>query len=41
MPSNAREALAIASFAIARDGGRLWCATNGEHVYVRLRRDAR
>ena len=35
-PSNASEALAIASFVIARDGGQLWCASGGQRVVVRL-----
>jgi hypothetical protein len=35
-PTNASEALAIATFVIARDGGRLWCATAGDRLFVRL-----
>jgi hypothetical protein len=36
-PSNASESLAIATFVVARDGGRLWCAA-GDQVLVRLPR---
>jgi hypothetical protein len=35
-PTTAPEALAIASFAIERDGGRLWCAATGGRMFVRL-----
>jgi hypothetical protein len=35
-PAHAREALAIASFVIARDGGKLWCAAGGDQLVVRL-----
>ena len=35
-PSGASELLEIATFVIARDSGRLWCATAGERLYVRL-----
>ncbi|HEX2685541.1 MAG TPA: hypothetical protein VHN14_02940 [Kofleriaceae bacterium] len=35
-PANASEALAIATFVIARDGGRLWCAAAGDRIFVRL-----
>ncbi|HEU4734738.1 MAG TPA: hypothetical protein VFT22_42900, partial [Kofleriaceae bacterium] len=35
-PSNASEALAIASFVIARDGGKLWCTAAGDRLHVRL-----
>jgi len=34
--ANASEALAIATFVIARDGGKLWCATAGDRMFVRL-----
>jgi hypothetical protein len=33
---NAGDALAIASFAVARDGGRLWCADGGNRLVIRL-----
>jgi hypothetical protein len=35
-PANASESLAIASFVVARDGGRLWCAARGDRMFVRL-----
>jgi hypothetical protein len=35
-PANASEALAIASFVVERDGGRLWCAAAGDRVCIRL-----
>jgi hypothetical protein len=35
-PSTGREALAIASFAIVRDGGRLWCASAGDRLWIHL-----
>jgi hypothetical protein len=35
-PENASEALAIASFAIARDGGKVWCAAAGDRLFVQL-----
>jgi len=35
-PADASEALAIATFVVARDGGRLWCATAGDRLIVRL-----
>ena len=35
-PANASEALAIASFVIARDSGRLWCSAAGDRLCVRL-----
>jgi hypothetical protein len=35
-PTNASESLAIATFVVARDGGRLWCASTGDRVLVRL-----
>jgi L-asparaginase II len=35
-PANASEALAIASFVVARDGGRLWCSAAGDRVCMRL-----
>ena len=34
--ASAAEGLAIATFVIARDGGRLWCADDGDRLYVRL-----
>jgi len=37
-PANASESLAIATFVVARDGGRLWCATAGDRLFVRLPR---
>jgi hypothetical protein len=36
VPGDASELLAIASFAITRDGGRLWCATAGDRLFVQL-----
>jgi len=35
-PSNAGESLAIATFAVTRDGGRLWCASEGDRLHVVL-----
>jgi hypothetical protein len=35
-PSNASESLAIATFVVSRDGGRLWCASAGDRLFVRL-----
>jgi hypothetical protein len=35
-PSNASESLAIATFVVARDGGRLWCSAAGDRVFVRF-----
>jgi hypothetical protein len=35
-PTNASESLAIATFVVARDGGRLWCASTGDRVVLRL-----
>lgn len=35
-PTNASEALAIASFVVVRDGGRLWCSAAGDRVCVRM-----
>jgi ABC-type transporter Mla subunit MlaD len=35
-PSNASESIAIATFVVARDGGRLWCASAGDRLFVRL-----
>jgi len=35
-PSSASESLAIATWAIERDHGQLWCATSGDRLYVRL-----
>jgi hypothetical protein len=35
--SNAGEALAIAGFVVARDGGgKLWCSASGEQIVIRL-----
>lgn len=36
VPPNASEALAIATFVVTRDGGKLWCAAAGDRVFVRL-----
>jgi hypothetical protein len=35
-PSNASESLAIATFVVARDGGKLWCSASGDRLFVRL-----
>jgi hypothetical protein len=35
-PTSAAESLAIATFVITRDGGQLWCAPEGDRIYVRL-----
>lgn len=35
-PANASEALAIATFVITRDGGRMWCSAAGDRLVVRL-----
>jgi hypothetical protein len=35
-PANASESLAIATFVVARDGGKLWCSESGDRVFVRL-----
>lgn len=35
-PLSAAESLAIATFVVARDGGRLWCAAQGDRLHVRL-----
>jgi len=35
-PANASEALAIATFAVTREGGRLWCTAAGDRLVVRL-----
>ena len=35
-PANASESLAIATFVVARDGGKLGCATSGDRLFVRL-----
>lgn len=35
-PSNASESIAIATFVVARDGGSVWCASDGERLFVRL-----
>jgi hypothetical protein len=35
-PTNASESMAIATFVVARDGGRLWCSSAGDQVLVRL-----
>ena len=32
----AGDALAIAGFVVERDGGRLWCASSGNRVVIRL-----
>jgi hypothetical protein len=37
-PTNAAESIAIATFVVARDGGRLWCASTGDRLFVRLPR---
>jgi hypothetical protein len=37
-PTNASESLAIATFVVARDGGKLWCTAAGDRVIVRLPR---
>jgi hypothetical protein len=33
---NVNEAVAIASFVVARDGGRLWCSAAGDRMTIRL-----
>jgi hypothetical protein len=35
-PTNAGESLAIATFVVARDGGKLWCSAGGDRLFVRL-----
>jgi hypothetical protein len=35
-PTNAADALAIASFVVAREGGRLWCSAAGDRIVIRL-----
>jgi hypothetical protein len=35
-PADASEALAIATFVVTRDGGRLWCAAAGDRLVLRL-----
>jgi hypothetical protein len=35
-PANASDSLAIATFVIAREGGRMWCASASERLVVRL-----
>lgn len=35
-PANASEALSIATFAIVRDGGKLWCSSAGDRLFIRL-----
>jgi hypothetical protein len=35
-PTNASDAVAIASFVIAREGGRLWCSAAGDRMMIRL-----
>jgi hypothetical protein len=35
-PPNASEVLSIATFVIARDGGKLWCSAAGDRLFVRL-----
>ena len=37
-PTNASESLAIATFVVERDGGKLWCASAGDRLFVRLPR---
>jgi hypothetical protein len=33
---NASEAVAIASFVVAREGGQLWCSASGDRMMIRL-----
>jgi hypothetical protein len=33
---NASEAVAIATFVVARDGGQLWCSASGDRMMIRL-----
>jgi len=35
-PASASEGLALATFVITRDGGRLWCAPDGTSLHVQL-----
>jgi hypothetical protein len=35
-PASASEHLALATFVIHRDGGRLWCAAEGDRLFVHL-----
>lgn len=35
-PPNASDSLAIATFIMAREGGKLWCAAGGDRLVVRL-----
>lgn len=35
-PTSASELLAIAAYAIARDGGAVWCSDDGSKLFVRL-----
>ena len=35
-PASAGEGLALATFVVARDGGRVWCATDGDRLHVLL-----
>ena len=35
-PTNAGESLTIATFVVARDGGKLWCSALGDRLFVRL-----
>ncbi len=35
-PANASEHLALAAFVLHRDGGRLWCAAQGDQLFVHL-----
>ena len=35
-PTNAGESLTIATFVVARDGGKLWCSAAGDRLFVRL-----
>jgi hypothetical protein len=35
-PTNASDSIAIATFVVTRDGGKLWCASAGDRMFVRL-----
>jgi hypothetical protein len=35
-PPNASDSLTIATFVVAREGGKLWCAANGDRLVMRL-----
>ena len=35
-PGNASELIAIATFVVTRDGGKLWCDSAGDRIFVRL-----